>query len=159
MRYFFIFFIFLFSNNVFSKDINCRFEEVYSNGQTQEGIILVRKNKIRYEYDDEKLFTIFFNNNWSVLQNNSLNFIANDQLDLSLMEKLKDILKQFPNTQSPIYFEEYFISFDFANNKKFYSNIVIKSNNLNMRIYFYDCKFDPINIIYFNSEPYFKFKR
>ena len=159
MRYFFIFFIFLFSNNVFSKDINCRFEEVYSNGQTQEGIILVRKNKIRYEYDDEKLFTIFFNNNWSVLQNNSLNFIANDQLDLSLMEKLKDILKQFPNAQSPIYFEEYFISFDFANNKKFYSNIVIKSNNLNMRIYFYDCKFDPINIIYFNSEPYFKFKR
>ena len=159
MRYLFIFFIFLFSNNVFSKDINCRFEEVYSNGQTQEGIILVRKNKIRYEYDDERLFTIFFNNNWSVLQNNSLNFIANDQLDLILMEKLRDIFKQFPNTQSPIYFEEYFISFDFDNNKEFYSNIVIKSNSLNMRIYFYDCKFDPINIIYFNSKPYFKFKR
>ena len=159
MRYIFILLIFFFSKNIFSKDINCRFEEVYSNGQTQEGIILTTKNKIRYEYNDKKLFTIFFNKNWSILKNDSLKLIANNQLNLSLMEKVRDIIKQFPHIQTPIKLEEYLISFDLNDSKNFYSNIVITSNSLNMRIYFYDCKSGPINNIYFSSDPYFKLKK
>ena len=51
-----IIFIF-FKSNVYAEDIKCNFEEIYNDGSIQEGYILLKNDKLRYQYQDEKLFT------------------------------------------------------------------------------------------------------
>ena len=36
----------------------CNFEEVYQNGDMQQGHLLIKENKIRYQYNDNNLYTI-----------------------------------------------------------------------------------------------------
>ena len=41
--------------------MSCNFEEVYGNGDTQQGIFLLKNQNLRYEYYDNDLFTIIKN--------------------------------------------------------------------------------------------------
>jgi len=160
LKYFLFFFLIFYISSSYSKDTSCRFEEVYIDGQTQQGYLLLTKNKSRYQYLDENLFTIFYENkDWNVIQNNSLKLIPKDQLNLELIKKVRNLIVEFPELKSPYFIDEYEINFEFRDDKKFLSNVVIKSQNLNLRIYFYDCDFGPINDIYFSSQPYFSFQK
>ena len=57
-------FILIFSlhSNLIAKKIYCQFEEVYQNGETQQGQIFLSDEKLRYEYFDKNLFTLLFVN-------------------------------------------------------------------------------------------------
>ena len=44
-----------------SLEIDCNFEEVYTSGEIQNGVLLY-KNKMRYEYYDH-LYTLIYKNN------------------------------------------------------------------------------------------------
>ena len=57
MRLFIIIFLFI-SNLSFAVEVSCNFEEVYGNGDTQQGILLLKNQNLRYEYYDNELFTI-----------------------------------------------------------------------------------------------------
>ena len=41
-------FIFFKTFNLFAIEVKCNFEEVYQNGETQQGIFLIKKDKLRY---------------------------------------------------------------------------------------------------------------
>ena len=46
-----LFLIFLMNiNSLFALEIKCNFEEVYQNGDNQIGSILIKNDKIRYQY-------------------------------------------------------------------------------------------------------------
>ena len=52
-------FILLFQiNSAFGIEVSCNFEEVYGNGEVQQGIFFLKNQKLRYEYFDKNLFTI-----------------------------------------------------------------------------------------------------
>ena len=59
---FLIFLQFILVSNLYSLELKCTFEEVYSDGSVQNGFFLIKDNKLRYEYNSENLFTIFHNN-------------------------------------------------------------------------------------------------
>ena len=40
----------------------CNFEEVYKNGQIQQGFFLLKDKELRYEYTNHDLYKIFFLN-------------------------------------------------------------------------------------------------
>ena len=59
-------------NLSFALEVSCNFEEVYGSGDTQQGILLLKDQKLRYQYFDKDLFTIiardenfFFNSPYS----------------------------------------------------------------------------------------------
>lgn len=51
-----------FSIKLNAFNFQCYFEEVYSDGNFQNGFMMIQKDKLRYEYSDEKLFTVLFVN-------------------------------------------------------------------------------------------------
>jgi len=53
-----IIFIF-FKSNVYAEDIKCNFEEIYNDGSIQEGYILLKNDKLRYQYQDENFLQYF----------------------------------------------------------------------------------------------------
>ena len=55
--------LFFINLSVFAKGVDCLFEEVYTSGEIQQGVLLLDEDKLRYEYFDKKLFTILFVNN------------------------------------------------------------------------------------------------
>ena len=58
--YILFFFLINFSANALS--IKCHFEEVHQNGDVNQGIFFLKNEELRYEYFDEKLFTILYAN-------------------------------------------------------------------------------------------------
>ena len=38
-----------------SKEMVCNFEEVYSDGSIQKGLVLLKDNSIRYQYKDKQM--------------------------------------------------------------------------------------------------------
>ena len=56
-----IVFVVLFYKNLFSIELACNFEEVYQNGEIQQGIILIKDDKLRYQYNSKNLYTIIRN--------------------------------------------------------------------------------------------------
>ena len=42
-----------------SKEMVCNFEEVYSDGSIQKGLILIKDKSIRYQYKDKQLLQLY----------------------------------------------------------------------------------------------------
>ena len=49
-------------NFLHGLEIKCNFEEVYGNGEVQQGIFFLKNQKLRYEYLNKNLFTIIAKN-------------------------------------------------------------------------------------------------
>ena len=85
----YIFFILLFAvSKSYSLEIQCKFEEVYSNSSFQNGFFLIKDQKFRYQYYSKDLFTIFQNDNKIFLLKNN---------DTSIVQRLNqntDLLKE-----------------------------------------------------------------
>lgn len=142
-----------------AKNTTCEFEEVYKDGQIQNGTILLATNKLRYEYYNDKLFTIIYNKQWNIIDNIHHREIPNatDQ-NIKILNKIKTYFQEYPNTPNKIVESEYELIFNQKINQEFLNDITIKSHRLNMKIYFHDCKFDLINDYFFSVKPFFKLK-
>ena len=90
---------------MFAIEVKCNFEEVYQNGETQQGIFLIKKDKLRYEYSNKNLFSIISNNNNFYLIN-LRNTSSVQKLDenTKLLEKLIKISLKYPNIDN--YYED-----------------------------------------------------
>ena len=51
--------LFIFSSHLQALEFSCDFEEVHSNGTVNQGVVLLKKDKLRYEYHNDDLFIIF----------------------------------------------------------------------------------------------------
>ena len=51
--------IFFYSNLLFALEVKCNFEEVYQDGQMQQGMLIMKNDLLRYQYFSTDLFTIF----------------------------------------------------------------------------------------------------
>ena len=161
MKYLYIFLAIIAPKLVEAPDISCRFDEVYSNGQTHEGHILYTKNKIRYQYLRDDLFSIFYSKlwKWKVLKNDTKQEINISQKNLELMMKVKDIFDDFPNIEKIYSFDSSQIELELNSTNTFLRSIIIRSQSANLRIHFYDCSFEPINHVYLSFDPYFKYPK
>ena len=159
MKFLFIIISTFLSFKVSASEFQCNFEEVYSNGEIQPGVILIKKDKLRYEYLKEELFTLLFVNNklFSIEnQNRKKAHIIEDHNNL-----INDIMKiyaDFPNIKKS-YLKNGKV-FDIEISKEnFIKRLAIKSNSLNLSIYFFDCSSSNIENKYFNFNPFFEYER
>jgi len=153
MKIFFFLIIFcIFNTQLIAKNVNCEFEEVYQNGETQQGFFLLNDNQLRYEYYNHNLYTLLYlNEKMYVASNSEKNNIQLLQDNNILITEIIDIYSKFPNIDSNYKFQNYEIKIE--KNEKFIKRLVIKSDELNLSIYLINCNFNSIEKKYLNFNP------
>jgi len=151
---FFLFIIFLFiSQNIYSLELECYFEEVYQDGSSQQGIFLLKGENLRYQYFDKELYTIINNSDGLHLVNNSTRLPQPLQVNYEIIDFLIEQSNLFPNNlenYSSVNFNAEIIK---SKNNIFIKNIIIKKKNINLNIHFFDCKNTTNSSIVFHHNP------
>ena len=152
------FFIFI-NSNLFADEFKCYFEEVYPQGDTQQGIILVKNNNIRYQYFSEQLFTIFFDQiNMITVDNTSPHDWRYSNDKKSLFDSI-DFYAISQLDQSTSFDKDgYSIKLDKNINNDFIKKISILSSNFNVVIYLNDCVRLNIENKFFDYTSYLNYK-
>jgi len=145
-------------SNLFASGLYCKFEEVYQNGELQMGHLLIKEDKLRYEYADPKLFTIIFvNDKLIVVENWETNQFQLVEKENSVIPELINIYKDFPNIMENYSLNGFDISVEKTVNSLFVKRLAIKSKKLNLSIFFFDCKKMNIDKLYFEFNPFKKY--
>lgn len=148
MKKVFLFFVFL-SNTAFPLEVKCSFEEVYSNGDIQNGIFLIKDEKMRYQYFKEDLYTIIYKNNKFFLIHNFDNKIV-QKLDQNteVMKLFSEIIQDYPKIKDSYIKDDININVE-KSLIKFIKRVSVQSSQLNVSINVVDCRFQPIDNKYF----------
>ena len=138
--------------NTFALSIQCNFEEVYENGEMQQGLILINKENLRYQYFNQDLFTLLYvNKKLFVIENSNLNkaqIIENNEI----IPFIIDIYKDYPNIKTSYYRNNHEIIIE-KSHKDFIKRLIAKSPKLNVSVYFNDCTEDEIEKKFFEINP------
>ena len=155
---FILFFSLFYSYTSLGFEFACKFEEVYIDGNTQQGLMLIKKNKLRYEYSDENLFTIIHkNNNTTISKNNNRKQIDNYEGDNNLIDHFMSITNDFPNLKEVYNINNFKIIVENSNLNNFIKRLAVVSDDINLSIYFQNCESGEILDLYFQHNPYFRF--
>ena len=139
--------------------MRCQFEEVYSSGQVEQGLLLLKENKIRYEYLDRNLFTIFAKNKeFFIVRNNQLNHFQKINENNEVIYYLLNIAANFPDIDSEYRNNDLSIKIEKNFNDQFVKRMSIKSDKVNLSIYFNTCEKIKIHERFFNHSPYFNYE-
>jgi len=151
---FFLFFL-AFPSILLSNSLTCKFEEVYPNGDMQIGRIFIQDSKIRYQYQNQDLYTLIY-------KTDNLYFIRNREPDKfekitknkNLFGEIMNIYNDFPNIELEQQFDNLNISIELNQNKKFIKRMRILSEDTTLSIYFIDCDNNTIPKKYFQHNPF-----
>ena len=159
MTKFLIFLHLILVSNLYSFELKCTFEEVYSDGSVQNGFFLIKDKKLRYEYNSENLFTIFHNNErFFLVKNNDKDVINTVKENTEIIKELLNIANNFPNIAEEYMSEDLNIKLEKNANGVFFKRISIASTKVKMSIYLNDCENSKINSRYFIHNPFFDYK-
>ena len=148
MRLFIIIFLFL-SNISFAVEVSCNFEEVYGNGDTQQGILLLKNQNLRYEYYDKELYTIIARDeNFFLIHRAHKNNVQKITENTILLETFINISSDYPNIKKNYIIEDIKIMIE-KSADKFIKRISVNSDSVNVSINLVDCNFNNIDRKYF----------
>lgn len=149
-------FLFLPLSKLYSLEVACNFEEVYLNGETQQGFFLLDKNNLRYQYYDERLFTIVSTKNNYFLINNFDKNVQKINENTEFFDNLMVIANNYPDIQDNYFLDGSNIMIE-KSHTNFIKRISIKSNNLNVSIHFFNCRFEAYHKKYFKHFDFEEF--
>lgn len=135
-------------------EIKCQFEEVYQNGDIQQGIILIKDNNIRYQYNAVELYTIIVKGDNFILIDNKYQNLQTLDENIDVFKILVDALKNYPNIENQYKNENVLINIE-RSSGSFIKRISLVSPDVNLSLNFLSCVELNINNEYFN---YFDFK-
>lgn len=154
-----IFFLFLISfvfKVTLALEVKCNFEEVYSTGDVQNGIFLVKDKKMRYQYFDNKLYTIIYkNNNFYLIHNFNTNIVEKINKNTDIIQNINEIIQDYPSIDHEYKKNNFILKIE-KNSKNFIKRISIRSDELNLSINIYGCDYDQIDNKYFNHFNFIK---
>tara|TARA_A100001015_G_C14756332_1_gene619628 strand:- start:3 stop:482 length:480 start_codon:yes stop_codon:yes gene_type:complete len=149
--------IFFLNFSIYAKGIECLFEEVYTSGEIQQGLLLIDNDKLRYEYFDKNLFTILVvNNKLFLIDNTNRTQVQLIEDQNSPVPQLLNIYKDFPNIKNSYLLNgnKFLIE---KNNNNFVKRIGINTPKLNLSIYFNQCKTSNLSNNLFNFNPFVEY--
>ena len=145
------------ANLSFALEVSCNFEEVYGSGDTQQGILLLKDQKLRYEYFDKDLFTIIARDkNFFLIHRTHKNNVQKITENTKPLETFIDISSEYPNIDKNYKIDDMKIKIEKSANK-FIKRISVNSDSVNVSINLMNCNFDNIDRKYFrifNFEEY-----
>ena len=135
-------------NSLLAIEVTCNFEEVYKNGEVQEGVMMLNDNLLRYQYTKDNLYTI-------ISKQNQFYLIRNDSKTVQKLSDNTESLKNFiilasdyPDINETYQDKDLFIKVE-KSEVAFIKRLSIQSNDINLSVNFFNCNFDPINKKYF----------
>tara|TARA_B100001027_G_scaffold128058_1_gene88463 strand:+ start:93 stop:512 length:420 start_codon:yes stop_codon:yes gene_type:complete len=138
--------------------MSCVFEEVYQNGEIQQGFFLIKDDKFRYEYYSKNLFTIIHNQNlFFLIENRNKSEYFKLTKNTQILQAILNVIKDYPNFEKDYYFEDIKIGIE-TSNKNIIKRIIILSNENNLSVYINDCDFSPIKNLFFTYSPLFEYR-
>ena len=144
-------FILLFSlyfNSLFAIEVSCNFEEVYMNGEVQEGILMLKDKSLRYQYLKDNLFTVISKKNNFYLIRNDSKVVQKLSDNTESLQQFINLASDYPNIKDIYEDDSYIIKVEKSNND-FIKRLSIQSNEVNLSVNIFNCKFDKVNKKYF----------
>lgn len=118
------------------------------NGEVQEGILMLKDKSLRYQYIKENLFTVISKkNNFYIIRNDS-KVVQKLSDNTESLQQFINLASDYPNIKDTYEDDGYFIKVEKSNND-FIKRLSIQSNEVNLSVNIFNCKFDKINKKYF----------
>jgi len=156
---FFIFFYF-FIANAKALEVGCDFEEVYDDGTIQQGTFLIMENKLRYEYNNSQLFTLFyFEGEVYLVRNDNPSLIQKISEETPIIDSIMQVIEEYPNIKNYYEFDQIKIKLEKSLATDFIKRLSIASKDINLSIYLNDCIFKSFPRVYFNFNPIVPYKK
>tara|TARA_Y200000002_G_scaffold373520_1_gene372747 strand:+ start:468 stop:956 length:489 start_codon:yes stop_codon:yes gene_type:complete len=157
MRYVYIFIFLIIYKNISALDISCTFEEVYQNGDVQQGVFLVKDNKFRYQYNSKNLYTIIYNQDiFFYLENRDTTNFYKIEKNTYVLEVILDIISDHPNFKKNYYLKDGIIKVEYGK-KNLIKRIVLTSEKQNLSFYINDCQYNTLKNLYFSYSPFYEY--
>lgn len=151
--------IFFMSLSLNSLEFSCDFEEVHANGTVNQGIVLLKEDKLRYEYLNKDLFIIFVDGKETYLFDKKKQKVKNIKQNLDAIQIIMKLADKFPNIENDFEENNIKIQIEFNQNNNFIKRISIDSKRARLSLYLNNCLLDkPINNIFFKFNPVFKYR-
>lgn len=155
---FLIFLQLLIIPDLYSLELKCTFEEVYSDGSVQNGFLLIKDKKLRYQYYSDDLFTIFHNDEkFFLVKNNNKEIISAINENTEIIKELLNIANNFPNIEEEYVSKNQTINLEKTAQGNFVKRISILSSKINMSIYLNNCQNSKIKSRFFIHNPFFDY--
>ena len=137
-------------NFLHGVEIKCDFEEVYGNGEVQQGFFFLKNQKLRYEYLNKNLFTIIAKNGKFFLVNQAhKNNVSKINNNTEILEMFMNIVSDYPNLKNKYIYNNTNVIVE-KSSKGFIKRVSINSEQVNVSINLINCVFEDINDNYFN---------
>lgn len=158
IKIFYTLLLFMIGSPLMAIEYSCKFEEVYLDGQINNGFLLIKKNNLRYEYFNKNLYgLVLINDDLFYYDNKNLSNVKQTNQNKDLLKKVIDLLNEYPNIQDAYKINQFEISIEKSNQLNFIYRLAISSKQLNMSIYFNDCKPTEVSDIFFQTRPVIKY--
>ena len=146
-------------HHLYALEFSCDFEEVHSNGTLNQGIVLLKKDKLRYEYHDEDLFIIFVEGEQTYIFDKKTNTSKNIKNNLYSIQIIMKLANQFPYIKKDFKEKDTHIKIELNSQNNFIKRISIDSKRARLSLYLNNCILDePINNIFFKFNPVFEYR-
>ena len=143
-----ILFSLFYFNSLFAVELKCNFEEVYQNGEVQEGLMMLKDDMLRYQYLKDSLYTIISKNNKFYLIRNDSKTVQKLSENTSLLESFINLASEYPDIEDMYTYEDVVVKVE-RSSAKFIKRLSIKSDLVNLSINIFNCKFEQIDKKYF----------
>lgn len=143
-----ILFSLFYFNSLFAVELKCNFEEVYQNGEVQEGLMMLKDDMLRYQYLKDSLYTIISKNNKFYLIRNDSKTVQKLSENTSLLESFINLASEYPDIEDMYTYEDVVVKVE-RSKAKFIKRLSIKSDAVNLSINIFNCKFEQIDKKYF----------
>ena len=138
----------LYFNGAHAIEVMCNFEEVYKDGQVQEGILMIKDDMLRYQYAKDNLFTIISKqNNFYTVRNDS-KIVQKLTENTEPLKKFIEMTSDYPDIKE-LYEEDNILVKVEKSENEFIKRLSIKSDELSLSVNIFNCNFDSINKKYF----------
>lgn len=146
-------------HHLYALEFSCDFEEVHSNGTVNQGIVLLKKDKLRYEYYDDDLFIIFVEGEQTYLFDKKTNTSKNIKNNLDSIQIIMKLANQFPYIKKDFKEKDTHIKIELNSQNNFIKRISIDSKRARLSLYLKNCILDKtINNIFFKFNPVFEYR-
>ncbi len=135
-------------NSLFAIEVTCNFEEVYKNGDVQEGVLMLNDNLLRYQYTKDNLYTIISKQNQFYLIRNDSKIVQKLSENTESLKNFIILASDYPNINETYQDNDLFIKVE-KSDVAFIKRLSIQSNDINLSVNFFNCNFEPINKKYF----------
>ena len=131
-------------------EVKCNFEEVYGNGEVQQGFFFFKNQKLRYEYSNKNLFTIIAKNEKFFLINQAhKNNVSKLNNNTEILEMFMNIAREYPNLKNKYIYNNTNVIVE-KSSKGFIKRVSINAEQVNVSINLINCVFEDIHDKYFN---------